>query len=210
MAYTDWSMKGLEFMNCNCDYGCPCQFNAPPTDGTCEAITGMVIEQGHFGEVRLDGLKWLRVWSWPNPIHEGNGTMQMIIDESADAAQRAALNEILHGRETAPGATMLQVFSTTMSTLHEPLFLPIEIDIDVAERRVTATVPGTVEARAEPIRNSVTEPHRVRINLPHGFEYTTAEIASATFKTHGLIAHDYAGVHAQVNELHLTQNWPVR
>ena len=25
-----WEIKGREFGNCNCDYGCPCQFNALP------------------------------------------------------------------------------------------------------------------------------------------------------------------------------------
>lgn len=211
MALTDWSMKGPEFMNCNCAYGCPCQFNARPTHGTCEAIVGMVIEAGHFGDVSLDGLQWVSVWSWPNAIHEGNGTMQMIIDEGADDAQRAALVEILHGRETEPGATMLQIFSTTLTKTHDALFLPIEIDIDVDGRTAMVRVPEQMQADMEPIRNPVTgKAHRARIELPHGFEYTTAEIASATFKTHGEIKHDYAGVHGHVTMMHLTQSGPVR
>ncbi len=211
MTITDWSMKGPEFMNCNCDYGCPCQFNSPPTDGTCQAITGMTIDEGHFGDVRLDGLSWIIVLAWPNPIHEGNGTMQAIIDERADDDQRAALIEILHGRETEPGATMLQVFATTMTKVHDPVFLPIEFECDIEERTASARVPGMIESKIEPIRNPVTgEPHRARINLPHGFEYTTAEIASATFQAHGEIEHDYVGSHGQLTMLHLTQNGPVR
>ena len=27
MADTKWTIKGREFVNCNCSYGCPCQFN---------------------------------------------------------------------------------------------------------------------------------------------------------------------------------------
>ena len=211
MPVTDWSMRGPEFMNCNCDYGCPCQFNARPTDGTCQAITGMEIAEGHFGDVRLDGLRWVIVFAWPNPIHEGNGSMQAIIDERADESQRAALVEILHGRETEPGATMLQVFSTTMTAVHDPVYLPIDIEIDVEERTARVGVADRVESKVEPIRNPVTgNPHRARINLPNGFEYITAEVASATFRTHGVIAHDYADAHAQLTMLHLTQNGPVR
>ena len=30
-----WEIKAREFGNCNCDYGCPCQFNALPTHGHC-------------------------------------------------------------------------------------------------------------------------------------------------------------------------------
>ena len=211
MAVTDWSMKGPEMMNCNCAYGCPCQFNAPPTDGTCQAITGMNIDEGHFGDVGLDGLRWLIVFAWPNAIHLGNGTMQAVIDERADDRQRAALIEILHGRETEPGATMLQVFSTTMTKVHDPVFLPIEFEMDIEQRTARVRIPEMVESSVEPIRNPVTgNPHQARINLPHGFEYITAEIASATFKAHGEIEHDYAGVHAQLTMLHLTQSGPCR
>jgi len=31
MTYVDWEFKAREFVNCNCDYGCPCQFSAQPT-----------------------------------------------------------------------------------------------------------------------------------------------------------------------------------
>jgi hypothetical protein len=27
MTATAWVLKGTEYGNCNCDYGCPCQFN---------------------------------------------------------------------------------------------------------------------------------------------------------------------------------------
>ena len=38
MTEVQWEFKGREFINCNCAYGCPCQFNALPTDGTCRAV----------------------------------------------------------------------------------------------------------------------------------------------------------------------------
>ena len=33
-----WQMAGEEVGNCNCSWGCPCQFNALPTTGHCEAL----------------------------------------------------------------------------------------------------------------------------------------------------------------------------
>ena len=211
MANVSWSMKGPEYVNCNCDYGCPCQFNALPTDGTCRAVTAMRIEEGHFGDVPLAGLCWAATLSWPNAIHEGNGTMQAIIDERADDGQRHALVEIVHGRETEPGATMLQVFSTTMTKVHDPLFMAIEFDIDIDERTVRLTVPGMIEGTMEPIRNPVTgNPHRARINLPHGFEYTVAEVASGTAKTTGEIKLDLVSSHGHLSRLHLTDSGVVR
>ena len=211
MANVSWSMKGPEYVNCNCDYGCPCQFNARPTHGTCRAVAAMRIEEGHFGDVSLAGLCWVATLSWPNAIHEGNGTMQAIIDERADDDQRHALVEIVHGRETEPGATMLQVFSTTMTKVHDPLFMAIELDIDIDERTGRLVVPGMIEGTMEPIRNPVTgNPHRARIDLPHGFEYTLAEVASGTAKTTGEIKLDLVNSHGQLARLHLTDSGVVR
>jgi hypothetical protein len=38
MANAKWTIKGREFVHCNCAYGCPCQFNARPTHGSCLAV----------------------------------------------------------------------------------------------------------------------------------------------------------------------------
>src|SRR4051795_12648399 len=65
MSDIAWSIRGNHFVNCNCDYGCPCQFNALPTDGTCRAVLAWHIEEGHFGDVRLDGLMAVNTYGWP-------------------------------------------------------------------------------------------------------------------------------------------------
>ncbi len=59
---TPWDVKGIEFVNCNCAYGCPCQFNALPTHGFCEAVGGYHIAEGRHGDVRLDGLNVVTIF----------------------------------------------------------------------------------------------------------------------------------------------------
>ena len=54
-----WMIRGSEFTNCNCAIGCPCQFNAPSTSGTCEGIGNAKIEEGHFNDISLDGLSFV-------------------------------------------------------------------------------------------------------------------------------------------------------
>ena len=108
---TIWEIRGRELVNCNCSYGCPCQFNAPPTYGDCRAVIGYQIDRGHYGDVRLDSLRAALLVSWPGAIHQGNGTMQVIVDESADPRQREALRKIIHGEDTRDMATMWWVFS---------------------------------------------------------------------------------------------------
>src|SRR5688572_18830655 len=51
---TAWEIKGREFGNCNCDYSCPCQFNALPSNGHCRGLAVYDIEQGFHGTTRLD------------------------------------------------------------------------------------------------------------------------------------------------------------
>ncbi len=102
MAYVDWMIRGPKIVTCNCDYGCPCEFNAPPTRETCEGFEAMEIEDGWFGDVRLDGLRFAGTYHWPGPVHEGNGIVQGVIDARATEAQRDALFKILGGEEQEP------------------------------------------------------------------------------------------------------------
>ncbi|EAQ73822.1 hypothetical protein WH5701_10814 [Synechococcus sp. WH 5701] len=51
-----WMVRGREFPNFNCDWGCPCQFNAPSTHGHCEAIGSGIVDEGYFNDTSLDGL----------------------------------------------------------------------------------------------------------------------------------------------------------
>src|SRR4030081_3369955 len=97
---TPWEIKAKEFANCNCSYGCPCQFNALPTHGFCTAIVGFQIDKGRFGDVVLDGLRGAGGYAWPRPVHGGNGRMQLVVDEKADAKQRDALVRIMTGKDT--------------------------------------------------------------------------------------------------------------
>src|SRR5580704_5119688 len=189
---TSWHIKGRELANCNCAYGCPCQFNSLPTHGNCKALIGYQIDEGTFGDVRLDGLRAALIASWPGPIHEGKGTLQAIIDERADARQREALGKIIYGEDTKEMATMWWVYSAMSSTKLDPLYKPIELELDVEKRTGRMTIPGVAEMKGEPIRNPVTgAEHRVRIDLPHGFEFRIAEIGSGTTRATGAVAlHD--------------------
>jgi len=211
MTRAKWEFEGREFTNCNCAYGCPCQFNALPTHGHCQAAVGIVIDKGYHGEVRLDGLKVVGIFRWPGPIHEGNGEAAVIVDSHADAAQREALLRILTGQDTDPGATIFQVFSATLATLHPPVFADIDFEVDVEARTARLSVDGLVETRGEPIVNPVTgATYRGRIDLPNGFEYSIAEMGRGWSRTSGPIPLDLADSYGQFAHLHLGEHGIVR
>ena len=193
MAHVDWMIKGPKIASCNCDYGCPCEFNAPPTNDVCEGLEAMRVDEGYFGDTRLDGLLFAAAYRWPGPVHEGGGIVQGFIDERADEAQRDALLKILSGLEQEP-TTAFNIYGSTIETEYDPVFAAIDFDYDMKARTGGFAVPGHLEMRLEPIRNPVTgKPHRAIIRLPEGFEFREAEMASGTFKGTGEIKLDSGG-----------------
>jgi len=177
----DWSIEAVSFGNCNCDYGCPCQFERRPSYGNCHGFEVGRIERGHFGGITLDGLCYALLYAWPGAVYEGNGTMQAIIDEHAAQEQRKALATVLHGGETEEAKTLWWVFRAMSTTVHDPIFKPIEFEVDIERRTARVSIPGVLDSTGRPIVSPATgDQHRVRIDIPHGIEFEIAEIGSAS------------------------------
>lgn len=177
-----WLFKSETYDNCNCAVNCGCQFNLPTTHGYCQsAFIGEIVE-GHFNETPLKGLKWAALYKWPGEIKDGNGKRQIIIDERAEDAQRAALETIISGQACEPLSNLFAVMATTMSEFCETLFLPIELEADLEGRTATAHIPGVLESAGRPIINEFTgKPFHIALARPSGsFEFTYAEIGMGT------------------------------
>lgn len=209
MAY--WEFKGRELINCSCDYGCNCQFTGLPDKGHCHAVAAVQIDEGHHGDTRLDRLKIGGIFKWPGPIHEGHGEAVAFVDERADPAQREALLKIMTGEDTDPMATMFAVFASTIETMHEPVFTPIEFEVDIDSRRGRMSIPGHVTMTGEPLRNNVTGVEvRAQIHLPDGFEYEIADVGSASSSGAGPVPIELESSYAQFAHLHLNSHGVVR
>lgn len=207
MTDTNWMIRAREFANCNCSYGCPCQFDGLPTHGNCRAVVGFQIDTGHHGTTKLDGLKVAGMFRWPGAIHEGKGEAALIIDERANEPQRGALLRILSGQDTEPGATIFNVFASTLEKVHEPIFSKIEFEVDIDKRRARLVVPGIVEMRGEPILNPVTgKEHRARIDMVGGFEYKLAEVGRGWARTQKPMAFELADSYGHFCHLNLSQS----
>ena len=150
----------------------------------------------------LNGLYLALLYAWPGAIFEGGGAMQAIIDERADERQREALVTIVHGGETEEAKTHWWVFHAMSSTVHPPLFKPIEFEIDIERRRARVVIPGVLNATGRPIVSPATgEEHRVRIDIPNGIEFELAEIGSASTKASGTISLEIEDSYGQFNIL---------
>jgi hypothetical protein len=195
MAYVDWMIEGPKLGGCSCDYGCPCEFNGRPTRKSCEGLEAHLIERGHFGDVRLDGLIVGARYRWPGAVHEGGGVVQGFIDERATEAQREALFAILGGKEQEP-TTVFNIYGSTIAKELDPVFAKLEFECAIKARTGRFKVPGVLELTLTPIRNPVTgKEHHARIVLPEGFEFRIAEMASADIDAKGP---DLAMTHAKV------------
>src|SRR5260221_1866750 len=204
MTETQWTLQGRGFANCNCSYGCPCQFNGLHTRGNCWAVFGIEIDRGHHGPTRLDGLRMAAIFKSPGPIHQGNGEALRFVDKRADEAQRNALLRIMSGQDTRPGATMFQVFASMLSKVYDPVYADIDFAVDIDRRRAHLQVAGDIDQPGEPILNPVTgKEHRIRIEPVGGFEFKKAEISRGWTTNKGPIAYDFADSYRQFAELQL-------
>ncbi len=210
MSYPDWMIRGPEVSTCNCNWGCPCQFNSLPTHGNCRAAVAMRIDEGHFGDVDLAGVLWAGLFAWPAAIHEGNGECLAIIDTNASDAQRDAVLQIMSGQTSEPGATIFNVFAATYETVHDPVVAPIDFEVDMQAWTGRFSIPGYVDGTAMPIANPVTGiAHRARVALPEGFEYREAEFVSSHTRSDSVIPLGWADGHGHIAMLHMGPAGPI-
>lgn len=174
MAGTRWSLEAEYLQACNCDWGCPCNFNARPTGGHCEGGGAYRIRRGRYGGTRLDGLNVAWMAWWPGQIHEGGGTGALYVDERAKGDQRSALVDIFSGQA---GGMPFGLVAKTFARLLPPRFTQVE----VKGRGATAScrAGGYVGMELEPMKNPVTGAKvRGRVVLPDGFIFKEADVLS--------------------------------
>lgn len=174
MADTKWNFEAEFIQSCNCDYGCPCNFNGYPTHGFCEALNAFRIREGRFGKTRLDGVKFAMGAWWPKAIHEGNGIGALYVDPSATAEQRKAIEEIMSGKY---GGGAFEIFPRTFSKVHPTKTAKIEFVYDGHDSWFR--VDGIGEVRSAHIKNPVTgEEFEGSIDLPNGIAWKHAQVTA--------------------------------
>ncbi len=190
----EWKLRGHVILACNCDYGCPCNFNGIPSTGKCEGNWNWHIEEGAFGDVPLSGLNLSIAVNWPGVIHAGNGEALLVLDERADARQRRALLELISGKAGGPW----KIISATISQVNGPTFAPFEVSVDGYASSVKAG--SYITLQMEPVRNPVTKAEvHPRAVLPEGFVFKEGQLgASSTFRIAGPVNFEHSGRYAAV------------
>jgi hypothetical protein len=197
-----WHLNGKVLVACNCNWGCPCNFNAPPTSGKCEGGWSWHVEEGAFGDVRLDGLNFSVFVNWPGAIHEGNGEGLVLIDERADAAQRTAIETLVGGKVGGPWG----ILGWTWPKVHGPYTVAYALTLDGVNTRIRCG--EYFEVNGGPIRNPVTgaESHP-GVVLPEGIIFKRGDLGTSTlFRVSNGIKYDHSGKYLAVGPFEYA--WP--
>jgi hypothetical protein len=188
----DWELKGTVLVACNCDYGCPCNFNAPPSTGDCEGGWVWHVEEGRYGDVDLAGLTLALFADWPGAIHEGNGQAVAYYDERADERQREALEALARGEAGGPWG----IFINTYELLRVE---PTSFDLELKAGNSRYKIGDVAELQMEPIRNPVTgDEIESGVVLPKGLVFKEGWCAASTlFRVTDGISYDHSGKQAE-------------
>ena len=174
LGVENWRIEVDHAMACNCNWGCPCAFESPPTYGTCESALAWRVLEGNFGDIRLDGATWLAAIAWPGPLHEGGGRGVIFIDEALPQDQRKPIELIATGK--AGGA--ISWFMGTVTAGIEVCYAPVRLEID--GKRTSFAIEGQLAVDFESIKNPVTgKEHRVKTVIETGLLHPVEEHFSA-------------------------------
>lgn len=200
----NWKLKGEWLKSCNCIASCPCDMAGNPAPHNfCEGLVGMNIQDGHFENVDLTGLKWAGTVHFPGAMHEGNGHAEMYVDERASQEQRDGLLEILAGKA---GGALFEILAAVCPNFEGVHFVPIDWEFNKEQRRARLSIPGYIETESAPLTVIPTgEEQRVIVKMPNGFEYKEMEVAqTVTLKSTGAIKFDWKGTNSNLAHVEQT------
>ena len=173
-SYPQWRIEVEYVQSCNCAYGCPCNFNALPTYGNCEALLGYRVRKGNFGTTNLDGVVFAWGLWWPKAIHMGEGIGQLYVDKKASSEQVKALEEIVSGKH---GGGVFTIFPSTFKEARPTVVTNIELHYHPYDGWFK--VEGAGEVHSGHILNAKTgEPWEGELVLPGGIGFKRGTVTS--------------------------------
>jgi hypothetical protein len=200
---TSFKVKAMSFEACSCAHGCNCQFGGFPNEGKCEFLIGYEVRDGKFGDVDLNGLRFVIAGAYPKAIHEGNGHVALFIDDKATPEQVGAIATICTGQM---GGMPWEALATTVTKLEGPILKPIEMKLDGSGSYYS--IPGVLEARGTPLINPVTgAENEVHIVYPKGGFFWNDGLAITTSSmkiSHGDLKFDHPTKFAAIAECNWT------
>ena len=129
-----WTLKGEMALSCSCTVFCPCVLslgNHPPTEDRCQTWAGIRIDEGHFDDVDLSGIKVGLMMDLPGIMSRGNWTAALFVDDKASSPGGERADADLH--RPAGGTThLLSILVGHFLGVHQ---VPIDYETEGETRR---------------------------------------------------------------------------
>ncbi|MEO6196541.1 MAG: DUF1326 domain-containing protein [Dehalococcoidia bacterium] len=189
-----WAIKGDAIGSCSCDWGCPCNFDAPPTNGWCEGGYAFHVNEGHFGDTSLDGMNIGFYAHSPAAMHLGNVTGYLLVDEKASPEQREAIQRITAGQVGGPFAAL----ASLIVKLIGPEYVPVDWHFDGSRSYVQ--FGDRVQNNLALIKNPVTgEESTFTLKMGNGLLTDEADLMqSSLFRVnHPELTYDHSGQYGE-------------
>src|SRR5256885_4288703 len=140
---TDWRVRGSYFEGCNCEAICPCRsVNGRPggssTFGECYGALSWWIEDGHWGDTDLSGLKTVMTLRYFDRVQPSTQwEVVLYVDANGNEAQQAAMADIFLGRAAG---TVAEQYGPAIGDVHA--VRPARITLEHAAPRKRIDVAG--------------------------------------------------------------------
>lgn len=144
-AGASWSIQARYTDTCSCAPTCPCFFGSAPTHGYCEGITLVEIDEGHYGDVQLDGVAVLAVY-------RGGDWIKFYVSDQIDKV------------ETEAALALLPTFEEFFAIENVLEVANVPITIERSAERMKISTPNTF-AEIEVMKGKNGKPIKIQ-NLP--------------------------------------------
>jgi hypothetical protein len=177
-----WSISGEFAEACSCQYLCPCitsNMAAAATEDHCTFAMTYRIDDGHFGDTRLDGVRFSLIAKSKAVMADGGWVIGVVIDEGASAEQADAVAEIAGGKAGGPLAAVQPLIGDFRGIERAP----ITFEQDGLRRSVS--IPGVLETTIDGVPSviasdtalaidSTAHPANTRLSLARAAKYVVS------------------------------------
>jgi len=173
---SSYHLKGVLLGACNCDWGCPCNFEVAPSYGFCEGVYVWHTHEGENDGVSLGGLTFGWFARAPGPLHQGNLTSFYCVDERANDRERQVIEKLV---VKTPDAVPFGIFMSLTSDFLGVRYTKVETKFDGVRSR--ASFHGVYELELTPMKNPVTnEDEPATLIKPKGFTSKHQELCTTS------------------------------
>src|SRR5688572_10239304 len=172
-----WRLTGDWFDVCRCRVPCACTFAQAPDEDQCDGILAWHINEGNYGDVRLDELNIVAIGSFVGNIWTGeakDSKMGFFIDERADESQREALQAIWGGDAGGWPAGFAELIEDVLGIE----FAQINFEIDDDLTKWSVEVPGKAKGSAEALTGPTSPDTPVKVHNAPGAEVGPGQVAT--------------------------------